>query len=284
VSAGDLIVKNNIHLFMKKIDYINDIDQYNVLVPSFKKNIKRKIIEKIMREYEELLSKENKFILDCTNVLKSKKKEYNPLYDENCASYLLQYQNMKHLKDVGFINKNGVILKDPDSIHHKFNSKSLFRDLIKRRILKENSFFLRNHRLPYTQTSNSTINNINTINSDSSVTLKKNKKEIKPIFKSLFDKSAFKNVVYPDIKTMSSLPKKSKIGYFPRNNSNKLGNHGNDLKKPNNILINIEKFKKTKARNLSYCNGKSLNRERLFIIYKTSSQNFYNFKKSMSKK
>jgi hypothetical protein len=178
VSAGDLIVKNNIYLFMKKIDYINDIDQYNVLVPSFKKSIKMKIIEKIMREYEELLSKENKFILDCTNVLKSKKKEYNPLYDENCASYLLQYQNMKHLKDVGFINKNGVILKDPDSIRQKFNSKSLIRDLIKRSILKENNFFLRNHRSPYTQTINSTINNINSINSDSSVTSKNNKKNL----------------------------------------------------------------------------------------------------------
>ena len=67
---------------------------------------------------------------------------------------------MKHLKDVGFINKNGVILKDPDSIRQKFNSKSLIRDLIKRSILKENNFFLRNHRSPYTQTINSTINGI----------------------------------------------------------------------------------------------------------------------------
>ena len=287
VNAGDLIVKNNIYLLMKKIDYINDIDQYNVLVPSIKKSIKRKIIEKIMKEYEELLSKENKFILDCTNAIKSKKKDYNPLYDENCASYLLQYQNMKHLKDVGFINENGVILKDPDSIRQKFNSKSLIRDLIKRSILKDNNSFLRNHKLPYTQTINSTINNINTINSinsDSSVTSKKNKKEFKPIFKSIFDKSAFKNIAYPDIKTMSSLPKMSKTCYFPKKNSKKLGSHENVLKNSNNILINIEKFKKAKARNLSYYNGKSLKRGYLNIMYKTSRENFYNFKKSLSTK
>ena len=284
VSAGDLIIKNNIYLFMNKIDYINDIDQYNVLVPSIKKSIKRKIIEKIMKEYEELLSKENKFILDCTNVIKSKKKDYNPLYDENCASYLLQNQNMKHLKDAGFINRNGVILKDPDSIRQKFNSKSLIRDLIKKSILKENNFFLRNNRLPYTQTVNSTINNINTINSDSSITSKKNKKDFKPIFKSLFDKSEFKNVAYPNIKTMSSLPKMSKTYYFPSKHSRKLGSHENDLKQSNNILINIEKFKKGKTRNLSYYNGKNLNRDHLYIMYKTSSKNFYNFKKALSKK
>jgi hypothetical protein len=237
-----------------------------------------------MKKYKELLSKENKFILDCTNVIKSKKKDYNPLYDENCASYLFQIQNMKHLRDVGFINKNGVILKDPDSIRQKFNSKSLIRDLIKRSILKENNFFLRNHRSPYTQTINSTINNINSINSDSSVTSKNNKKKFKPIFKSLFDKSAFKNIEYPDIKTMSSLPKMSKTYHFPRKDSKKLGNNENDLKKSNNILANIEKFKKEKARNLSYYNGKTFNRENLYVLYKTSSKNFYNFKKELSKK
>lgn len=74
VNAGDLLIKNNINIFMKKIDYIKDIDQFNVLVPSIKKSIKTKIIEKLMKEYGQLLSKENKFILDCTNIIKSKKK------------------------------------------------------------------------------------------------------------------------------------------------------------------------------------------------------------------
>ena len=284
VNAGDLLVKNNIYLFMNKIDYINDIDQYNVLVPSIKKSIKRKIIEKMKKEYEKLLSKENKFILDCTNIIKSKKKDYNPLYDENCASYLLKNQNMKHLKNVGFINKDGVILKDPDITRHKFKRKNSIRALIKNSILKENNFFLRNHRLPYSQTINDTNNNINTINSDTSATSKKNKKKFKPIFKSIFEKSPLKNVEYPDIKTMNSLPKMSKTHYFPKKPSKKLGNHENDLKKSNNILINIEKFKKTKARNLSYYNGRTLNRNHLYIMYKTSSKNFFNFKKSLSNK
>ena len=107
---------------MNNIDYINDIDQFNVLVPNIKKNNKNKKNEKLLKEYEKLVTKENKFILDCTNILKCKKKEYNPLFDENCASYLLKDNHLKHLQNIGFINKNGVILKDPDNIRKKENN------------------------------------------------------------------------------------------------------------------------------------------------------------------
>ena len=82
VGAGDLLMKKSLFLFMNNIDYIIDIDQFNVLVPSIKKNKKRKINKKIIKKYEELASKENKFILDCTNMEKSKKKEYNSLLDK----------------------------------------------------------------------------------------------------------------------------------------------------------------------------------------------------------
>ena len=79
VGAGDLLIKKNLKLFMKNIDYINDIDKYNVLVPSIRKSRKMRLNEKIIKEHEELLHKENKFILDCTNLIKSQKKDYNPL-------------------------------------------------------------------------------------------------------------------------------------------------------------------------------------------------------------
>jgi len=281
VNAGDILVKNNINMFMKKIDYIKDIDQFNVLVPSIKKSIKTKIIEKLMKEYGQLLSKENKFVLDCTNIIKSKKKDYNPLYDENCASYLLQNQNMKHLKDVGFINRNGVILKDPDSIRRKFNYKSSIRKIIKDGILNGNNIFLRNNRFKC----NKTINNINTINFETPVTSKKKKREFKSIFNSLNEKPEKKKIACPDIKTICTLPKMSRTYYFPRTKSKKISSLEKDLKKSNNILLNLDNFKrKGKAKNLSYNNGKGRSKDYLYIMYKTTHKNFYNFKKSLSKK
>jgi hypothetical protein len=285
VNAGDLLVKNNINMFIKKIDYIKDIDQFNVLVPSIKKSIKTKIIEKLMKEYGQLLSKENKFILDCTNIIKSKKKDYNPLYDENCASYLLQNQNMKHLKDVGFINRNGVILKDPDSIRKKFNYKTSIRRIIKNGILNGDNFFLRNSILTCNKTINNTINNINTINFDIPVTSKKKQKEFKSIFNSLNEKPEKKKIKAPDIKTICSLPKMSRTYYFPRTQAKKLGSHEKDLKKSNNMLLNLDNYKKKrKVKNLSYNNDKGRTRDYLYIMYKTTHNNFYNFKKSLSKK
>lgn len=47
---------------------------------------------KKFQENEKLFSKENKFILYCTNLLKSREKDYNPLFDENCSGYLLKKQ------------------------------------------------------------------------------------------------------------------------------------------------------------------------------------------------
>jgi hypothetical protein len=58
--------------------------------------------------------KESHFILDCTNVLSSRKKEYNSLYDRMCGSYFSNINTRKHLHKLGFINKRGVILHDPD--------------------------------------------------------------------------------------------------------------------------------------------------------------------------
>ena len=119
--AGHLLLekifKNNI-----KKKNIFRIDDYNVLVPNEKKSAKDKYIKLNEKILEEKKSKEKGFILDCTNINECKIKIYNPLLDNNCASYLLKKNIFEHLKNKGFINKNGIVLKDPDKYEkHKSN-------------------------------------------------------------------------------------------------------------------------------------------------------------------
>ena len=107
-----LLIQKIMKNIVKK-NYLFNIDDYNVLVPNEKKSLKEKIIEYNMKMFEEKESKEKGFVLDCTNVIGCKIKNYNPLMDNNCASYLLNKNNIEHLQKHGFINKNGIILKDP---------------------------------------------------------------------------------------------------------------------------------------------------------------------------
>ena len=110
--AGFLLLQKVIKNMNKKKLLFN-IDDYNVLVPNEKMSIKEKIIQKYLKIFNEKTSKEKGFILDCTNLIECKIKNYNPLLDNNCASYLLKKDNFELLKKNGFINKNGIILKDP---------------------------------------------------------------------------------------------------------------------------------------------------------------------------
>ena len=270
VGAGDLLIKKNLKLFMKNIDYINDIDKYNVLVPSIRKSRKMRLNEKIIKEHEELLHKENKFILDCTNLIKSKKKDYNPLYDENCASYLLKNQNMKHLKEVGFINKNGVILKAPDIIRATDKNKNIIKNMIKTRILTDKNIFIRNNKNLFRKT---IYNTINALNYDSS---EENQK-----FKSIFNHTIGNNFhrkndsLSPKYSTFYHLPKMSKTLYnFSTKDTKKLIG----LNKPNKMILNINKISKT-PRNLSFNNGKRKNKNDLIIMYKNAHNNYSGFPK-----
>ena len=235
IKAGDLIMKKSLFIFMNNIDYICDIDFFNVLVPSTKKNNGKKINEKIIKEYEQLFSKENNFILDCTNVIKCQKKEYNPLFDENCASFLLKDINMKHLKHAGFINKKGIILKDPANVRKKPNNpiKNFIRN---KGIFIESNYFLRNNKIPVSKTSYNTING-NYENID-------NKKS--PNFKSLFH-PIFENQIQSKIIAMSPkskklnkkflLPKMAKTYYnFKDKELKMLKSNRANLKKSNSMI------------------------------------------------
>jgi hypothetical protein len=198
--AGNLLIKKTIPYFMKNIDQIRNINQFNILVPSMKKNIRIKSLEKLRKKCENLISKENKFILDCTNVIKCQKKEYNSLLDKNCVNYLLNKQNIKHFKEVGFINKNGMILKDPDTTRKKQN---LFFKIHKPLMLTETNFykykFLKSNKINY--------NTINSFNYNNKLT-KKNIPVFKPIFDSLPSNRIHKNNNFANKKgTAISLPK-----------------------------------------------------------------------------
>jgi hypothetical protein len=77
----------------------------------------------------------------------------------------------------------------------------------------------------------------------------------------------------------------SRTYYFPKTQAKKLGSHEKDLKKSNYMLLNLDNYKKKgKAKNLSYNNGKDRSKDYLYIMYATTHKNFYNFKKSLSKK
>ena len=278
VGAGDLLMEKSLFLFMNNIDYINDIDKFNVLVPNIKKNNKNKKNEKLLKEYEKLVTKENKFILDCTNILKCKKKEYNPLFDENCASYLLKDNHLKHLQNIGFINKNGVILKDPDNIRKKENNINSLKNIVKNRILTENNFFLRNNKLPISRTSYNTINT----NYDSKDI--KNSPKFKSVFSPIFDKKINNQIALsPNLKNIFKLPKMKQKYY---NLSNK------ELKGPNNTESNLRKSKSMATKNnndlIKYkknltVNNSSINKKYLHKILRNTDNNFNYFTKIIKK-
>jgi hypothetical protein len=239
IKAGDLLMKKSLFIFMNNIDYISDIDFFNVLVPSNKKYNGRKINKEMIKEFEQLFIKENNFILDCTNVIKCQKKEYNPLFDENCASFLLRDINMKHLKDAGFINKKGIILKDPANVRKKPNNN--IKNIINNKAMyAEPNFFLRNNKFPFSKTSYNTISsNYESID---------NKKS--PKFKSIFN-PIMENQIKSKIITLSPksknlkkklyLPKMVKTYYnfnynYQDKESKTLTSNKADLKKYNSMI------------------------------------------------
>ena len=134
IIAGCLSVKNMIEMLKNHIDYITDIDLFNVIVPLKKKKSKREKLEnEIIQMRNKLFQKEKGFILDCTNLNNNKKKEYNPLLDVYCQRFVFSKNNFNHLRKLGFINKNGNIINEPDlknkkSVLTKINmNNNLFR-------------------------------------------------------------------------------------------------------------------------------------------------------------
>jgi len=106
-TAGNESLKRVIELLRFNLD--SPLDPNFFLIRIIKK-------EKLPDEEQKLKKKkEQHFTLDSTNIISSKMREYNPLYDDNLVSYFSSKYIRKHLKKLGFINKKGQILQDPDN-------------------------------------------------------------------------------------------------------------------------------------------------------------------------
>ena len=133
-SAGNLTIQNTIELLKNNIEYITDADFYNVVVHYKKKQKERNFID---LENHKIQSKENGFVLDCTNPFKAGTKEYNALTDINCGRFLGLKETKSHLKKVGFINKKGYLLPDPDKIIYNYNFEKVnIKDFIDNTYIK----------------------------------------------------------------------------------------------------------------------------------------------------
>ncbi len=99
------ILKRNLELKVNKAEIPLNTKYYNV-------KINKSEIEEYVKKLE-LEKKEGKFILDCTNVEKSKMNFYVPLLDENLKGFFQNQVIKKDLINKGFINKKGHINYDP---------------------------------------------------------------------------------------------------------------------------------------------------------------------------
>ena len=111
-TAGNLLIRKMIDVVKLNIDNITNLSFYQVVVPKLKSKI-----EEIKKYNRKLKQKEEKFILDCINQTSSQKKDYNPLFDKYCQSFFASKSTRNHLHQLGFINKKGIILKDPGFNH-----------------------------------------------------------------------------------------------------------------------------------------------------------------------
>ena len=154
--AGNLMLKNYLILSKNNIDYITDIDEYNIVVPKIKKCLKERLYEEKKETLRKIRIKEKKFVLDCINQSKSQKKEYNSLLDFNCTSFLSKKNIFNNLTKNSFINsyENKAIFdknylfknKTPQSYNNKYTNINQIGIINSPLIIKkQNKFILPNN-------------------------------------------------------------------------------------------------------------------------------------------
>lgn len=147
-TAGNLSIKNMLDIVRFNIDYITNLKYYQVVVPV---NLKKNILSNKTSCF--LKHKENGFVLDCIPSALQKKKEYNSLFDKSCQSFYLSNKNKAFLTKAGFINKNGVVLKDPGFLNIPKNKNDRLKLMVQ--ISNKNDFILTNTSLRKTHTNTS---------------------------------------------------------------------------------------------------------------------------------
>ena len=103
--TGLEIVKRLLHLVTSNIPFPDNQMYYIVKVDN------NEVDKYVKNEY--LNRKENKFVLDCTNLQKSKLKNYVPLFDYNLHEFFENKLIQKELANKGFINSKGFVNYDP---------------------------------------------------------------------------------------------------------------------------------------------------------------------------
>jgi hypothetical protein len=103
--VSDEVIKRTLELKVNNAEIPKNSKYYSV-------KINKSEIDEYVKKLE-LEKKEGKFILDCTNIEKSKMKFYVPLFDENLKAYFKNQVIHKDLVNKGFINKKGFINYDP---------------------------------------------------------------------------------------------------------------------------------------------------------------------------
>ena len=103
--TGLEILKRMLHLIINEISLPDNQKFYIVKIN------KDDVNDYVKKEYYN--KKENKFVLDCTNLEKSKLKYYVPLFDYNLNEFFGNKLIRKELANKGFINSKGFINYDP---------------------------------------------------------------------------------------------------------------------------------------------------------------------------
>lgn len=105
-TAGNESIKRVIELIRFNLDPPLDFNYYLIRI--------KKQEKASSEEVKHNKNKEEKFVLDSVNLVTSKMKEYNPLHDSNLVSFFSSNFTRTYLQKKGFINRNGVILDDPE--------------------------------------------------------------------------------------------------------------------------------------------------------------------------
>ena len=103
--TGVDLVKKKVEFKRNKIKITDDSSFYKI----------KKHPKVLAQELEKLAKgeKEGKFLLDCTNLITSNKKEYVSLYDYHLKNFFSSQITRKNLKNKGFIDSEGYIMYDP---------------------------------------------------------------------------------------------------------------------------------------------------------------------------
>lgn len=113
-TAGSESVKRILELLRFQIDYPLDNNYYIIRIKKHGHDKNSQAIKEKQEEDLIKIRKEKHFVLDCVNKETSSMKTYNPLYDQNLQSFFSSLTIRSHLKKLGFINRKGNVLQDPD--------------------------------------------------------------------------------------------------------------------------------------------------------------------------